>query len=69
VGKKFFVEASIFSSKVSLLIDTGAQVSLLQQKFVPKDIQIQKSVIDIKSYSDDDVGVLGFIDTKLVINN
>ena len=44
-------------------------MSLLQQKFVPKDIQIQKSIIDIKSYSDDDVGVFGFIDTKLVINN
>jgi len=44
-------------------------VNCLQHKFVPKDFKIQKSLIDIKSYSDDNVGVLGYIDTELVINN
>ena len=69
VGSRFFVEVSVLSSNVPLLIDTGSQVNCLQVKYVPKDFEIQKSLFNVKSYSDENVEILGYIDTVLKIDN
>ena len=44
VGRQHFLCAFLYKKPVKLLLDTGSQINLLNKKFVPDSVVIQKNL-------------------------
>lgn len=69
VGRQHFLCAFLYKKQVNLLIDTGSQINLLNKKYVPESVNIQKNNLKISAYNNSSVKVFGFIETDIIIDN
>ena len=55
----FFVEVILNQKKTTALIDTGADISIINKSLLPKDWEIKKNITQVKSVTGDNLDILG----------